>query len=215
MSYSSIIFDLDGTLLDTLQGIAETANTTLVRHNFPVHPQKDYMQFVGDGLSVLIERITPQGTEQYLRENCRQMFLQLYAENWQKNCRPYPGIDELLTAVVKKSITISVLSNKPHAFTQLFVNRYFPAVPFSQIYGQREGVAKKPDPTVALQIARQQKLLPEKMLFVGDTAIDIRTGKAAAMATAAVTWGFRGIDELQAEKPDILVNTPMDLLQYV
>ena len=215
MGYSSIIFDLDGTLLDTLQDIAETANTTLVRHNFPTHHPKDYMQFVGDGLSVLIERITPQETEQYLLDSCRQMFMQLYAENWHKNCRPYPGIEDLLSTVVKKSISISVLSNKPHAFTQLFINRYFPAVSFSQVYGQREGVARKPDPTVALQIAHQQNLLPEKMLFVGDTAIDIRTGKAAAMATAAVTWGFRGIDELQREKPDILVNTPMDLLQYV
>jgi len=215
MSYSSIIFDLDGTLLDTLYDIAETANATLVHHGFPPHPQKEYRRFVGDGLAVLIERISPKATTHTLLESCRQMFLQLYADNWCKNCRPYPGIEDLLSAIVKRSISISVLSNKPHAFTQLFIDRYFPAVPFSPIYGQREGVARKPDPTVALQIAHQQKLLPEKMLFVGDTAIDIRTGKAAAMATAAVTWGFRSADELQREQPDILVNTPLDLLQYV
>jgi phosphoglycolate phosphatase len=211
----SIIFDLDGTLLDTLSGIAETANAVLVRHGFPVHPEEDYKSFVGDGLSVLIERITPHGAGESILMNCGRMFLELYAKNWDRTCRPYDGIEEMLTAIQKLGIGMAVLSNKPHAFTKLFVERFFPPHTFSQVYGQREGFAKKPDPGVALKIAEKQGFLPNEMFFVGDTAIDIRTGRASGMTTVAVTWGFRDKNALEKENPQIIINKPMELLQYV
>lgn len=215
MACLSIIFDLDGTLLDTLYDIAGTANAVLERHGFPVHAHQEYKRFVGDGLSVLIQRITPPGTEETILNSCYQLFIQLYATNWMNNCRPYNGIEDMLVAIKKQGISVAVLSNKPHAFTKLFVERYFPREAFACVYGQRAGVAKKPDPTVALEIAESLGVRPGEMIFVGDTPIDIRTGKASGMITVAVTWGFRSIHELRKENPDIIINSPMELLQYV
>jgi phosphoglycolate phosphatase len=211
----SIIFDLDGTLLDTLNDIAETANAVLVRHGFPVHPHEAYKRFVGDGLYTLTKRITPQGTDESRVISCYKLFLELYAKNWSNTCRPYLGIEDLLAAIKKQGLSMAVLSNKPHEFTKLFVERYFPGEIFSHVYGQREGFAKKPDPRVALEIAERQGVRPEQVFFVGDTGIDIRTGKASGMITVGVTWGFRSIDELQQEHPDIIINSPLELLHYV
>jgi phosphoglycolate phosphatase len=215
MNHLSIIFDLDGTLLDTLCDIAETANAVLARHGLPVHTKQEYKHFVGDGLRALMETITPQGANETTINNYCQMFMQLYADTWTNNCRPYDGIDDMLAAIKKKGLGMAVLSNKPHAFTKLFVDRYFPQKTFTSVYGQREGIAKKPDPAAALEIAKEQGAIPEKIFFVGDTPIDIRTGKASGMMTVAVTWGFRSIHELQKESPDIIINRPMELLQYV
>ena len=210
----SIIFDLDGTLLDTLQDIAATANAVLVRYGFPVHSLYDYKRFVGDGLKALIEKITPPGTGENIINGCCQLFLQLYAKNWQNTCHPYDGIEDMLVALRKQRLKMAVLSNKPHVFTKLFIDTYFPGQPFAYTYGQREGSPKKPDPTVALELAERLATPPEKMLFVGDTAIDIRTGKAAGMTTVAVTWGFRNLKELEKENPDLIINSPMELLQH-
>jgi phosphoglycolate phosphatase len=215
MNHISIIFDLDGTLLDTLCDIAETANAVLVNHGFPVHAQQEYKNFVGDGLRVLIEKITPSNTKETIINSCCSLFLRLYAKNWKNTCRPYDGIKNMLAALKKQGFSMAVLSNKPHAFTKLFIDRYFPGELFVCVYGQREGFAKKPDPVVALDIAERLRAHPAEMLFVGDTAIDIRTGKASGMTTVGVTWGFRSVSELQNENPDIIINHPMELLQYV
>jgi len=211
----SIIFDLDGTLVDTLEDIAETANAVLAHHGLPVHTLHEYKHFIGDGLKLLIERITPPGTEQHLLKACYQMFFRLYSENWQNNCHLYDGIDDLLLNLKKQGIGMAVLSNKPHAFTKLFIERFFPREPFACVYGQRDGVAKKPDPTVALAIAERLGNCPRDMLFVGDSGIDIRTGKASGMTTVAVSWGFCSIHALRQENPDFIINSPMELLQYV
>lgn len=215
MNCLSIIFDLDGTLLDTLYDIVETANAVLTHYGFPIHSHKDYQNFVGDGLSVLMERITPRGTDAAVINSCCQLFVQLYANNWMKTCRPYQGIETMLAAIRERGLSMAVLSNKPHAFTKLFINKYFPGDHFSCVYGQREGFAKKPDPAVALEIAKKMTVSPEKMFFVGDTPIDIRTGKASGMVTVGVAWGFRSISELEKENPNIIINNPMELLQYV
>ncbi len=215
MAPLSIIFDLDGTLLDTLQDIAETANAVLIYHGFPVHSQHDYKRFVGDGLNVLMRRITPLGTNEDIINKCCQTFFQLYANTWMNTCRPYDGIEDMLAAIKNQRISIAVLSNKPHAFTQLFVERYLPKETFACVYGQRDGFAKKPDPTVALEIAKRLGARPAEMFFVGDTPIDIRTGKASGMTTVGVTWGFRSTSELEEENPDLIINSPLELLEYV
>ncbi len=215
MVYSSIIFDLDGTLLDTLADIADTANAVLTHHGFPGHPREAYRRFVGDGMARLIERITPAGVAGHIHQECCRTFLRLYKENWKNTCCPYPGIVDMLNALKKQGTRMAVLSNKPHAFTTLFVDEFLPGPYFSWVYGHREGFAKKPDPAVALEIAGEMRVDPCNMLFVGDTGVDIRTGKAAAMTTVGVTWGFRGIPELQANHADFIINSPMELLQYV
>lgn len=215
MTYSSIIFDLDGTLLDTLADIATTANAVLARYGFPVHPQEKYRNFVGDGLTTLIERITPEGTGQQILAECCALFSQFYAENWRNSCTPYAGVLELLHKLRENSFNLAVLSNKPHAFAAIFVDEYFPGDIFSLVYGQRNGFAKKPDPGVALEIAEKLGSQPADTVFVGDTGVDIQTGKAAGMLTVGVAWGFRSVSELRGHDADIIINSPMELLQYV
>jgi len=215
MKYSSIIFDLDGTLLDTLTDLAETGNDVLNQHNFPMHSLNAYKHFVGDGLAVLMQRITPPGTAEKVLRQCCTLFTELYSQNWRRNSCPYAGINDMLSALKSRGITLTVLSNKPHEFTRHFVNEFFPEGLFAVVYGQRTGFAKKPDPAVALQIAEECGTQPSEMIFVGDSAVDIRTGKAAGMATAGVSWGFRSVQELMENNADLIVNSPLELEKYV
>jgi len=215
MKYLSIIFDLDGTLLDTLTDLAETANEVLKRYKFPPHRHSAYKNFIGDGLVVLMQRITPPGTEEKVIQQCCDVFTRLYSQSWNRNCCPYEGINDMLSALKSRGIKLNVLSNKPHEFTKHFVDEFFPGELFSMVYGQRNGFAKKPDPAVALQIAGECGVNPREMLFVGDSAVDIRTGKAAGMVTAGVSWGFRSVQELMENNADVIVNSPLELEQYV
>ena len=215
MSYLSIIFDLDGTLLDTLTDLADTANEVLARHSFPQHSRNAYKQFVGDGLFVLMQRIVPAGTKEKVVQQCCDLFTDLYSKNWRRKSCPYDGIDDMLSALKSRGIVLAVLSNKPHEFTKHFIDEFFPGELFSAVYGQRNGFAKKPDPATALQIAKECSMRPRDMLFVGDSGVDIKTGKAAGMATAGVSWGFRSVQELTENNADVIVNSPLELEQYV
>lgn len=215
MSYSSVIFDLDGTLLDTLADLAQTCNKVMDYHHFPTHPTVAYKNFIGDGLQNLIERIVPVGTEADVIQQCCTLFSAHYSRNWKRNSCPYEGINDMVTALKKHGVKLAVLSNKPHEFTRLFVDEYFQKGLFSIVYGQRAGFPKKPDPTVALEIAAQLGVHPQDTLFVGDSGVDIQTGKAANMNTAGVSWGFRCVQELTDNNADIIVNNPLELEQYV
>lgn len=215
MACLSIIFDLDGTLLDTLADLAGTCNELLREYDFPTHPTAAYKNFVGDGLQTLIKRITPVGTEAILIEKCCASFEKRYSRNWKRNSCPYAGINDMVAALNMHGVKLAVLSNKPDAFTKLFVEEFFPGGQFAIVHGQRQGVPKKPDPTVALAIAAQLNVSPQETLFVGDSGVDIKTGKAADMLTAGVSWGFRSVQELTENNADILVHNPLELQQYV
>ncbi|TKB27353.1 HAD family hydrolase [Desulfopila sp. IMCC35006] len=215
MSFLSIIFDLDGTLLDTIVDLAETCNEVLALQHFPTHPTPAYKTFVGDGLQSLIRRITPVGTDDIILRQCSTLFAERYARNWKRNSCPYDGISDMLSALNKHGVQLAILSNKPHEFTKLFVDEFFPHGLFSIVYGQREGVPKKPDPTVALEIAERFGSLPQETIFVGDSGVDMRTGKAAGMIAAGVSWGFRSVQELTDSNADIIIHNPSELEQYV
>ena len=215
MLYSSIIFDLDGTLLDTLADLAETCNEVLKYHHFPPHPTDAYRNFIGDGLQRLIKKIAPVGTKEDVLQQCCTLFREQYSRNWKRNSCPYEGISDMLSALKKHGIDLAVLSNKPHEFTKLFIDEFFPSGLFPIVYGQRNGFPKKPDPTVALEIAAQFGVCPQDTLFVGDSGVDILTGKAANMMTAGVSWGFRSVQELTDNNADIIVHNPLELKQYV
>ncbi len=215
MSYSSLIFDLDGTLLDTLDDLAATCNEVLECNGFPTHPAPAFKTFIGDGLQVLMQKITPVGTGEKALQQCCDLFTELYSQNWKRNSCPYDGINDMLSALKKHDVMLAILSNKPHRFTKLFVDEFFPRGLFPIVYGQRDGFPKKPDPKVALEIAAKFGALPQQTLFVGDSGVDIMTGRAARMGTAGVSWGFRSIQELTAHKADIIVNNPLELEQYV
>lgn len=215
MQITSIIFDLDGTLLDTLKGLADTTNKVMQQHNFPTHSINEYKTYIGNGLVKLVERSVPENTPQDTVEQCCADFGEIYKESWRDGCCPYQGIDDMLAAIHDGGISLAVLSNKPHEFTKLFVAHFFPKIKFKAVYGQRPGYDKKPEPGVALEIAKIMSTMPENILFVGDSGVDIQTGKNANMQTAAVSWGFRPLEELEANNPDIIINHPTELLNHV
>lgn len=215
MKISSIIFDLDGTLLDTIEGLADTTNEVLQHFDFPLHSLEKYKLFVGNGLRVLIERATPGGASAAVIDQCCLEFEKIYSKRWMSKCCPYDGINDMLATLQKRDIPLAVLSNKPHQFTKLFVEEFFAKDMFQVVFGQRDGFAKKPAPDVALEIAKKLQVPNNTTLFVGDTAVDIQTGKNAKMKTAAVSWGFRPVEELLGNNPDILINHPKELLDNV
>jgi len=215
MLYSSIIFDLDGTLLDTLTDIAESVNTVLTMNNFPTCSRENYKTFIGDGLHNLLSRSVPDGTQESVIVDCCEKFVEIYSENWKKNCCPFEGINTMLADLSARHIKLAVLSNKPHAFTRLFVEEFFHEDMFEIVFGQREGVNKKPHPAGALAIAEFLQTHPENILFVGDSNVDIQTGKAAGMGTAGVSWGYRSVTELIENNAKVIVNNPLEIVEYV
>ncbi len=215
MSYTSIIFDLDGTLLDTLDGITESVNSVLISHRFPLHSNESYKLFLGNGLYNLISKSVPENTAKSVIQDCSEAFKEIYSNNWKKNCCPYKGISTMLANLSDQGIKLAVLSNKPHAFTCLFVDEFFPKDMFRVVFGQRDGVEKKPHPTGALDIARILQSRPENTLFVGDSDVDIQTGRAAGMGTVGVSWGYRSVEELIENRAEIIVNSPSEIVKHV
>lgn len=212
---SSIIFDLDGTLLDTLGGLADATNYVMQEHNFPSHSKSAVKKFVGNGMRMLLQRAAPTDSSQSCIDSCCASFKKYYGENWKNGCCPYEGIDDMVVTLQKQSVPLAILSNKPHQFTKLFAEYFFEENTFEIIYGQRDGFDKKPQPGVALEIAKQLGMTTEYILFIGDSAEDIQTGKNAGMKTAAVTWGFREAEILLEQEPDILLNHPSELFEHV
>ncbi len=215
MKVKGILFDLDGTLLDTLEDLADAANATLAHFGFPVHPRESYRYFVGEGLKTLTQRIIPgsSATDAELYKYM-QKFGEIYSQNWNAHSAPYPGITEMINSLSASGLQLAVLSNKPHAFTKVCVEEFFPEGPFRFVMGQREGVAKKPDPAGALELAEKMELSVDEILYIGDTATDMQTGNRAGMKTIGVEWGFRDRAELQKNKAWRIVSTPAEVLNY-
>lgn len=213
--FTTILFDLDGTLIDTLSDIAEAANNALRASGFPDHPPDRYRYFVGDGLLTLARRIVPEETAEHRIHEIAEEFRRQYEHNWNRNSHPYQGIEPMLNHLVRHDVKLAVLSNKPDDFTQTFVTTFFPGIPFGQVFGDREQVPKKPDPQAALEIAAYFDSHPRSCLFVGDTAVDMLTAKAAGMASMGVTWGFRDRLELERSGADIIIDRPEELIGHV
>lgn len=211
MRYGAAIFDLDGTLVDTLQDLADAANQVLAESGYPKHPVQMYRYFVGDGLAVLIERIVPPGTKENEKEKCCQRFSQIYSNLWRRNSCPYPGVNAMLARLQQNGIRLAVLSNKPHSFTIEHVEHFFPGTLFESVLGQRPGVEKKPNPVGLLEIASIMALPPSECIYIGDTAVDMLTGRAAEMFTVGVLWGFRNRQELEDSHANMIVQHPMEI----
>ncbi len=182
---------------------------------FPPHPEDSYRYFVGEGLNTLIQRIIPGGPasdneiEQYMAK-----FGEIYRETWNKTSAPYKGVVKMLEELSKGGLQLAVLSNKPHEFTKICVDEYFVKESFAFVYGQREGVPKKPDPTGAVELAEVMGLSVDEVLYVGDTATDMQTGSRAGMKTIGVLWGFRDRRELEENKAWKIVTTPEEIVLY-
>lgn len=209
----AVIFDLDGTLLDTLHDLADSANEALSENGFGPHPVEAYRIFVGDGMEVLMERILPETARD--PETVARLLISYrvaYDRRWKAKTRPYPGVEEMLTALAKRGIPLAVLSNKPQAYTEICMAHFLGHHPFACIFGQRDGVPRKPDPAGAWQIARQLGLPPEKILFIGDTSTDMDTAVAAQMIPVGVRWGFRSDTELREHGAKHLMAAPHQIV---
>ena len=209
----AIIFDLDGTLLDTLKGIADSMNAILVRMGFPTHPVDDFRHLVGDGRENMIERALPadRRDEQTLAQ-CSSVIAEEYNRCWPGGTKIYDGIPELLGALQQRKIPMTILSNKPDNFTQIMVKELLPDYTFTLIRGAVADVPSKPDPTSALKIAEDLAVEPGQILFLGDTNTDMWTANAAGMYAVGALWGFRDADELLQCGAKKLIEKPQDLL---
>lgn len=214
--YQAVLFDLDGTLLNTLGDISGAVNRALEKNGFPGHSVEICRSFIGDGARTLISRALPKGfaTDEIIAR-CLADFRQDYALNWHLTTRPYPRVPELLDQLSNQGVRFSVLSNKPHEFTVKCVERFLPDWPFEVVFGQRENMPLKPDPSSALEIARRMNLQPVACLFVGDSPVDMKTGANAGMDAVGVSWGFTERRELAAQHPGAIVSEPMEILNLM
>lgn len=213
MTYRAVLFDLDGTLLDSLQDLASSCNRALQRHGYPTHPVDPYRYFVGDGVEMLVRRAMPASavSDERVAELLRD-FRADYLERWTENTRPYPGVPELLDALAERGLRLCVLSNKSDDLTRLFVARLLPRERFEVVLGATAELPKKPAPEAPLHIAARMSVPPSEFLYLGDTATDMRTAVAAGMYPVGVLWGFRTAEELRDAGARVLIDRPADLL---
>jgi phosphoglycolate phosphatase len=213
MRYKAVIFDLDGTLLDTLADIANTMNSVLDKLGFPVFRVDDYKNFIGNGIRVLVTRTLPEKIQNNkLISDCVEDFREIYLHNINKSTKVYKGIPDLLDRLTKKNIKLSVLSNKHDDLAKESVSGLLSDWKFEVVQGRLDGLPLKPDPTGALQIAEFMGVHPHEIILTGDSGVDMQTGTAAGMFTAGALWGFRGRRELEDSGAKMLIERPQDLL---
>jgi phosphoglycolate phosphatase len=188
-----IVFDLDGTLVDSLRDIAAAMELALADLGLPGRTLEEYERFIGDGARMLVRRAIGQAP---CEDEALERFRARYGAALVVHTRAYPGIDPLLAALSRRGVPMCVLSNKPHAWTEEIVRRLFPEQRFVRVLGHRPELPHKPDPASALELARTMGLAPENVLFVGDTAVDVETARRAGMVSVAVLWGMRSAAEL-------------------
>jgi len=210
----AVLFDLDGTLLDTLEDLADAVNAALAALGFPEHSVAAYRYFVGDGVETLMRRALPPAAAADGSQLSRAVDLQRaeYRRRWHAKTRPYPGVPDLLGELERRGIRMAVLSNKPDAFVGEMVRHFFPAVRFEVARGARPGVAVKPDPGSALGIAAEMGVPAADFLYLGDTNTDMRTAIGAGMTPVGALWGFRTEEELRASGAEVLISRPADLV---
>jgi phosphoglycolate phosphatase len=209
----AIIFDLDGTLIDSIADITDCANTVLTTHGFPAIPLERFKALVGDGFANLTRKIIPPAEQSpQLIELFVSQYRELYRERWNQKTTPYRGVRELLQSLQERGFILSVLSNKRDDFTKMCASHFFPEIRFADVRGERPGTPIKPAPDAALDIAQMCAVSPAECVFVGDSEIDIETGTRAAMMTVGVLWGFRPCAVLEAAGATELISHPAELL---
>lgn len=211
----AIIFDLDGTLIDSLEDIAKSMNDVLKEFNYEEHPLEDYKRFVGDGALILVQNALPKECDEDEIQKILKRFIEIYDLGFHNNTKPYEGIYELLTKLQNTNIQLGVLSNKPHEFTKKYVNKLFLEFNIIETHGQKDEIPKKPDPAGALDIAKSFNLKPEEIFFIGDTPTDIKTAKNANMKSVGVLWGFRPKKELVESGADFIVENCDELWELI
>ena len=218
LRHQAVIFDLDGTLLDTIADLAAAMNAALEACGLPVRPEvAEHKRYVGDGVAKYVERAVPasaRGDAELLARLTRR-YRAAYADGWNVRTRPYEGIPELLDELARRSVRCAVLSNKPDDTTRLTAEEFLGAERFDLIRGAIDGVPLKPDPAAALAVAEEMGIAPEQFAYLGDTATDMATATAAGMFAIGALWGFRGEAELRAAGAQALAAAPANVLGLI
>jgi phosphoglycolate phosphatase len=216
MQFKAILFDLDGTLLDSLEDLGNAVNRLLAERGFPTHDLDRYRYFVGDGAMMLITRALPkQKRKNDVIQACVDEFQKDYSQNWNVKTRLYDGIAEMLDELTALKLKLAVLSNKPHKFTKQCVDAFLSNWGFKIVLGQRDEVPRKPSPEGALEIAEHLNTKPENILYLGDSGVDMQTAVAAGMFPAGVLWGFRSGKELKDAGAKALLERPLEILSLL
>ena len=213
--YRYVIFDLDGTLLNTLDDLADAGNHVCRAHGWPTHPVDAYKRFVGNGVPKLVERFSPEEarTAEQMAETFRE-FVAYYDAHKADKTAPYPGIPELLDKLKTAGVSMSVLTNKGHDLAGPVIEGYYPGV-FPVVQGALPGVPAKPEPTLLNRLLERMGAVREETLFVGDSNVDIRTAKNGGLSSCGVLWGFRDREELETEGADHIVSTTEELAALI
>lgn len=216
MKYEAILFDLDGTLIDTVDDIGDAANRVLSNRGFPIYPISTYYQFIGEGVKVLFTRALPQEKRnEDLINTCLKEFVEDYRRNYDVKSKPYDGIPEMLNALNVRGLKLAILSNKPDPITKDCVTSLLSNWDFDVVFGQRDSVPRKPNPQAALEIAEKLSISPSDFLYLGDTAVDMKTAVSAGMFPVGAAWGFRPLKELKENGARVVIDKPIQLLDLI
>lgn len=208
-----VVFDLDGTLINSLEDLADSANWMLLQHGYPTHPVDAYRYFVGDGMRKLIERILPPEERNDVRiEQCKAEFVAYYTIHMEDKTVVYPGMIELLKELKDRGLKIAVATNKVHIAVAPLMAKYFPGIRFDSMIGQREGIPVKPHPQIMYDILKETDCQPSETLHVGDTATDMQLAHSAGVTPVGVLWGYRPLEELQEAGAKFIIEKPEELL---
>ena len=210
----AVIFDLDGTLLNTLGDLRAATNHALEVRGLPPHSMEEIRQFIGNGIRLLICRAMPEGTPEAEIDAALDDFKAYYAAHIHDRTVPYDGIPQLLTALKKRGIQVAVLSNKIDSASQQLIEYFFPGKT-DVVFGEHVGVPRKPDPTSCRMVMQQLGVQPEQVIYVGDSGTDMQTAKNAGLYAVGVTWGFRSKEVLLEIGADVLVHRPEQILQIL
>lgn len=214
MGKKTVIFDLDGTLLNTISDLGEACNYALRQMGFGEHPISAYNYMVGNGVRKLLERAEPDADGDTLKQ-LMIYFREYYDDHCHDKTEPYPGIPELLNELTAKDIALAVATNKYQSAAEKIIKYFFPDIPFVAVEGQKEGRQIKPDPSVIFSILLKRPTPKSEVLMVGDSAVDIETARRACIESIGVTWGFRPVSELRKALANHVISSPAQILKYV
>lgn len=214
MNYNPIIFDLDGTLLNTIGDLAAAGNYALEQMNFPTHAEDEYRYFVGNGIPKLIERMTPPNTPPEVLKRVHEIFDEYYDKHKSDRTKPYDGMTELLAELKSHNITAVCNTNKDHAFSDSLLRSFY-GDDLAEIVGAGLGYAPKPDPKAARYLAEKYAVNGCRPLYVGDSGVDMQTAQNAGIDACGVLWGFRERAELESFSPAHIAETPAELRQII
>ena len=209
-----VIFDLDGTLIDSLKDIALCTNSVLKSFGYKEHPIEAYKSFIGDGARELVRRALPDSFVEEQLEEAVSIFKEVYGNKTAGNTKPFDGIYEMLDGL-QESCEFALLSNKPHKFTLEYMENFFKDYPFKQIHGQKDDVPKKPDPAGVYNILKELPYQKEDVFYIGDTATDMKTAVSAGLIPIGVLWGIQEKDTLLTNGAQYIVEFPSQIVKII